>query len=108
MTPPLGSIAEEAAACRAAFAGVGPGELAWHLHHDTLVEPLACDPEVRIAHILYCKAYAEQPLRLRLFRPVRNEADAKLREASAPLHTEQCPGCPWDGQTIFTGAKPKC
>ena len=66
----LKSIEEEAEDCRAAFAGVGVGTPAVHLHHGIAVERLTEPPEARISHILASKDYSEQALRLRLFRPV--------------------------------------
>ena len=66
----LKSIEEEEEDCRAAFAGVGVGTPAVHLHHGIAVERLTEPPEARISHILASKDYSEQALRLRLFRPV--------------------------------------
>ena len=139
----LKSIEEEAADCRAAFANVPVGALAWHVHHDVLVEPLALSAEARISYILNHKPEQEQALRLHLFRPVTGPLPPELDKASAELgkasaewhkasaewykaraawgkacaewgnacaewdkacaewHRQQCPDCPWDGQTIF-------
>jgi hypothetical protein len=64
----------EAEACRKAFRNVKSGALVWHCHHEILVETLRYadgDANRRIDYILSSKARAEQPLRLRLFRPVK-------------------------------------
>jgi hypothetical protein len=68
------SIPEEAALCRAAFAGVKVGAMVRHCHHERVIEPLTQPPEKRIAYILSFKPIEEQALRLHLFRPVRNAA----------------------------------
>jgi len=68
------SIPEEAALCRAAFAGVKVGAMVQHCHHGWVIEPLTQPPEKRIAYILSDKPIKEQALRLHLFRPVRNAA----------------------------------
>jgi len=75
-TPPLGTPKEEAALCRAAFEGVQVGAMVWHLHHDSLCEPLTEAPGNRIAYILTQKPPKERAARLRLMRPVRDEAVA--------------------------------
>ena len=159
--PPLGTIEEEAAACRAAWAA-NPAKWGWHIHHDTLCEERAYPIEDRIGYILTRKPMAERALRLRLMRPALamapiqktyadawapiektyddarapiqktyddarapiektyDDAMAPIRktyddalaairktyaDAMAAAHAEQCPGCPWDGETIFGGAK---
>ncbi len=126
INPPLGTPEQEAALCRKAFEGIKPGAWAWHLHHETLIEQLEFSIEARIAYILDNKSVSEQALRLRLLRPMRGTsakwpaayakwqavyakwqaADAKCKAASAKRHAEQCPGCPWDGKTIFPEDKP--
>lgn len=64
----LGTVVEEAALCRAAFAGSSVGDWVLHCHHRVLVEQLTVPAENRIAYIL---AYKTNPaLRLRLFRPL--------------------------------------
>jgi prophage DNA circulation protein len=68
------SIPEEAALCRAAFAGVKVGAMVRHCHHEQLAEPLTETPKARIAYILSFKPIEEQALRLRLFRPTYNAA----------------------------------
>ena len=151
MTPPLGTPAEEAALCRAAFVGVKVGARVWHCHHMKVVEKLTERAGNRIDYILTYKPDAEQALRLRLFRPVRHDAavaparkaydaavaparkaydaavapaqaaydaavaaarkayDAAVAPAQAAYdaavasaHERECPGCPWDGSTIFS------
>jgi len=126
------SIPEEAALCRAAFAGVKVGAMVRHCHHEQLAEPLTETPEKRIAYILSDKPIEEQALRLHLFRPTYNAAveaawatyDAVLDAARATYnaavkaaratydavleaaHQAECPDCPWDGRTIFPVATP--
>ena len=127
----LGSIADEAAACRKAFKGSKVGDYVQHCHHETLFEVLTEPAEERIAYILSSKSKREQALRLRLFRPVpktlqktvkmlyadykakRDTLYADYKAKRAPLnadyeakrdtlHTRICvAGCPWDGKTIF-------
>ena len=94
----LGSIEEEATACRKAFENVAVGSLVVHCHHESLFEYLEEPAENRISYILSSKSQHEQALRLHLFRPVnskllpkkwreayakRREADAKRQEADA-------------------------
>ena len=136
--------------------------LAWHVHHDQLVE-WCYDFAGRVAYIKAEKPANEVPTRLRLFQLVRNppaaiskaraacdeawaarvkawavyeeawaacgeawaaydEAGAAISKAGAArakawavydeartaampeliaLHAVECPGCPWDGETIF-------
>jgi len=77
----LQSIPEEAALCRAAFAGVKVGAMVWHCHHERVIEPLTETAETRIAYILSVKPIEEQALRLHLFRPTHNAA-VKAAEAT--------------------------
>lgn len=87
----LGTIEEERAACEKAFKGVPVGALAWHCHHDQLIERLSEPAENRIAFILKNKPEGERALRLHLFRPVKTQdlppelqaADAKCRAVDA-------------------------
>ena len=74
------SIPEEAALCRAAFAGVKVGAMVWHCHHEQLAELLTETATKRIAYILSGKPIEEQALRLHLFRPAH---DAALEAARA-------------------------
>jgi hypothetical protein len=104
----LGTIAEEAATCREAFKGYAVGGLVLHCHHEKLFEYLVEPAENRIAYILQDKPESERALRLRLFRPLRQEtlkADAEWEKAYAELvnlvHPHVCPNCPWNGKTIF-------
>jgi len=134
----LGTIKEEAAACRKAFEGFEVGGIVLHCHHESLFERLTEPASNRIDYILAIKPKHEQALRLRLFRPVteaqlkrhskayakRKKADAEWEKAYAEwkkadaerkkayaelitlLHFDICKGCPWDGKTIFSEAKP--
>ena len=80
------SIPEEAALCRAAFAGVPVGAMAWHCHHERVIELLTETAEKRIAYILSGKPIEEQALRLHLFRPTRDAAvDAAWAAYNAAL-----------------------
>ena len=103
---------------------------AFHCHHDTLFEYVT-DYDERVRYIKEDKPEREQELRLKLFKIIPDdrlptklvkareaacdkageaydkawEAYVKAREAYKPeieaLHKELCPGCPWDGKTIF-------
>jgi len=66
----LGTIEEEAAACRAAFAAVQVGDWALFCHHNIIVEQLREPPENRISYILSEKPKNEQAARLHWFRPL--------------------------------------
>jgi hypothetical protein len=68
----LKTIAEEAADCRTAFAGVKVGSPVWLVHHTILCELLTEPAEDRIAYILSDKPEGEQARRLREFRPMSN------------------------------------
>jgi hypothetical protein len=113
----LKSIAAEEAACRKAWGRKSVG-MAWHLHHKMLVEDLSEPASNRIDYILSGKPKCERALRLRLFRPVKARGVASARAAYsaavasaraaydaavAPAHAIECPGCPWNGTTIFGG-----
>src|SRR3990167_3482925 len=110
--------------------------IAWHVHHDRLLEPLTEPIGNRIAYIKANKSKHEVETRLRLLKPVKGrlpwevgkaweaygkawEAYGKAGEAYGKaweaygkavldhkdeieaLHREECPNCPWDGETIF-------
>ncbi len=130
----LGSIEDEASACRKAFEQVHVGAWVIHCHHEILFERLIEPAKNRIAFILSSKSENEQALRLRLFRPLPQTVvkkiappfafyvakwaslDAAYEAKLAPLdaaykakrvliHRETCiAGCPWDGKTIFPDA----
>ena len=104
----LGTIEQEAADCRAAFANSKVGDAVWLCHHGMLCEPLSELPENRIAYILSEKSSNEQARRLREFRPVRGKLPAELAKARAEcmpqlmaLHAEECPDSVWNGQSLF-------
>jgi len=100
--------------------------VAFHCHHDTLVDYIYGYDE-RVAYIKEYKPKEEQELRLRLFQMIPNDrlpkrlikalkahnkawdTFNKARDACQPelekLHEELCPNCPWDGNTIFSGRK---
>ena len=71
--PPLGTPEEEAALCRAAW-DAHPSKWGWHIHHEILCEERLYPIEERIAYILTSKAPKERALRLRLLRPVIDDA----------------------------------
>jgi hypothetical protein len=79
----LGSIADEAALCRKAFAKVKVGAFTLHCHHEVLGETLTEDAEDRISYILSTKPEHEQALRLRLFRPASQIQLKKFNKAYA-------------------------
>jgi hypothetical protein len=79
----LGTIAEEAAACRERWNGYDPGTLAMHVHHNVPFEILTQSAEKRIAYILNVKPEDERALRLRCFAPVDLARFPKLRKANA-------------------------
>ena len=80
----LGSIEDEASACRKAFEQVHVGAWVIHCHHEILFERLIEPAENRIAFILSSKPENEQALRLRLFRPLPQPVGEKL----APLDAD--------------------
>src|SRR5208282_782164 len=86
----LGTIEEEATACRLAFEGFAVGGIVLHCHHESLFERLTKPAEGRINYILADKPEHERALRLHLFRPIREEvlnewlkADAEWVKAEA-------------------------
>jgi cation transport regulator ChaB len=77
MKKKIKSIEEELADCRAAFAQHPNAKLVWMCHHEVLIEPLTNPFEHRINYILINKPENERAVRLRNFRPVKNEAAVK-------------------------------
>ena len=64
-------------------------QYAWHVHHDRLVEILTAPMQERIDFINESKAERERPLRLRLFKLVKNQSliasiDEAYKKATAP------------------------
>ena len=122
------TIAAEKAACEAAFAAHPEATWAWHLHHQTLCEPLSEPIANRIAYIASDKPKSEQALRYRRMRPVIGPLPKGLVKAYAAygkalaasdkaraaydkaangpallaLHATEC-GCNWTGD-ILDGA----
>ena len=84
MTLTLGTIAEEAAACRAAFAARPRARYAAHVHHEAAVEALTESVEERIAYILARKPADEQALRLHCLRPITVRQWRAYRAAERP------------------------
>lgn len=95
---------------------------AWHVHHDTLVEPVWEEEYGGLAgrrrYILKTKPPQEHALRLRLMKYVKGQlppgmsmsgekglalASLRAQRAMKRLHKKECPRCPWDGHTIFPG-----
>ena len=68
----LGTIKEEEAECRAAFTEYNKAAWVWCCHHGILCENLTEPAENRIDYILSSKNKSEQALRLRNFRPCKN------------------------------------
>ena len=118
----LGTIGQETAACRKAFAKSKVGDWAWHIHHTELCEEIMESIENRIQCILTVKPEHERALRLRLMRPiskrsqkVRDTACAEYEKVCATAcaeyekvrdtaHSKECPDCTWNGKTIFPNA----
>ena len=80
----LGSIEDEASACRKAFEQVHVGTWVVHCHHEIPFERLTEPAENGIACILSSKPENEQALRLSLFRPLPQTVAEKL----APLDAD--------------------
>ena len=93
----LGTIEQEAAACRKAFAKSKVGDWAWHIHHTELCEKITEPIENRIQCILTQKAEHERAIRLRLMRPISKRS----QKVVATAHSKECPECTWNGKTIF-------
>lgn len=89
-TEPLGTVEQEAAACRAAWAAVPDAPAGLHLHHDLPVEWLSAPIEERIAYILRYKPIGERALRLRLMRPITEEQWRTYREARVAAAKAYC------------------
>ena len=112
---------------------IGSIGLAWHVHHDLLVE-FCGDYRGRQEYIEKYKPLNERELRLRLFKwvkrplPIRIQRlvekvitgevanpeefratvrllDSAIKNSRAlkKLHALECPNCPWDGYSIFPG-----
>lgn len=131
MVMKLRSAEEEKKACDKAWeSSVGKKAThAWHAHHEVLAERVySGGAKQRADYIFSVKPQKEKALRLRLFRPVRNQkalnaaiekrahswtagrSYSKLlteyKKKMAALHEKECDkDCPWNGRTIF--AKPK-
>jgi len=66
-------------------------QYAWHVHHDRLVEILTAPMQERIDFINESKAERERPLRLRLFKLVKNQSliasiDEAYKKATATAY----------------------
>lgn len=68
---PIGTIDQELADCRAAWADNPNSLISWCCHHEILLEPLFESADNRIRYILSDKVESEQAVRLRNFRPLR-------------------------------------
>jgi hypothetical protein len=89
---------------------------AWHVHHETLAEPLTEPFEIRTraiskknespAHIILRYKLFKKSIELKALvaeydakrKPLDDEYYAKL----LVLHAVECPDCTWDGKTIFS------
>ena len=107
----LGTIEQEADACRNAFAKSKVGDWAWHIHHMELCEKIEEPIENRIQCIITQKPEHERALRLRLMRPISKSSHKVVEPAQAefdkvikPAHSEDCSDCTWNGKTIFPNA----
>jgi hypothetical protein len=87
----LGSIKNELALCREAFADVEVGAFVLHCHHEKIGEMLTEPAENRIAYILSGKPKHEQALRFRLFRPVSKTLSEKFKEVYADYKAKLAP-----------------
>ena len=78
----------------------------WHIHHETLVEPLTEPLKNRIKYIKEEKSKSETEeqieLRLKLLKKVKGKIVKDWNKIEA-LHKRECPNCSWDGKTIFGG-----
>jgi len=102
----------------------------WHIHHKVLLEPPLIDTIInRIDYIKHNKPIEEVPTRLKLLGQVKGRLPFKLlywgfivldkgfgsfviqdiakkyQSQINKLHKKECPGCPWDGKTIFPTPK---
>jgi len=84
----LKSIAEEAAACRAAWAADPEATHGVHLYHEWVCSS-ARDIKERISHILRVRPKHERALRLRLVRPARAE-DVVAYDAAVAIAKAAC------------------
>ena len=89
----LGSIEEEAAACRAAFAGVTVGAWVLFCHHNIIVEQLSEPPENRISYILRKKPENERAARLHWFRPLSQTIADDYRAKREPIYDDYRAKC---------------
>ena len=87
----LGSITDEAAACRKAFANIKTGAWVMHCHHEDLFERLTEPAENRIAYILASKSAHEQALRLHLFRPIPRTIEKTFVALDADYNAKRAP-----------------
>src|SRR6202167_1849167 len=85
----------------------GPIQWYWHIHHEVLFE-LEREPIAeRIAYIERSKPEREVATRLRLLKPIVDQASflvlygANDMAGIESLHKKECPDCPWNGRTIF-------
>ena len=89
----IGTIAQEAAACRKRFADVKVGSWVRCCHHEVLIEELGEPPENRIAYILAKKSTMEQARRLREFAPIPPEMGADYDVKRATLRADYGARC---------------
>jgi hypothetical protein len=85
----------------------GPIQWYWHIHHQELFE-LEREPIAeRIAYIKSGKPKNEVKTRLRLLKPIADQALFLVLYAANDtagidaIHKKECPDCPWNGKTIF-------
>jgi len=136
MYPPLKSVEEELADCRAAFAAYPKTGWLWRCHHEVHIEQLKACVEDRIDFIHRYKDYDEQACRFRNLRPVRVKLPCEVVDAwqlfqdaegsdilgthddfkfaledwspeLKALHDQDWPDNTWNGISIFEGVTAK-
>jgi hypothetical protein len=88
--------------------------VAWHIHHDTLLEVLTEPISTRRAFIKERKPAHEVALRLKLLKVVKDQKTAKeilgadyegrpYRDKLKALHEKECPNCPFRPKHALAG-----
>ena len=87
--------------------GIQRVRLYWHIHHDVLVEVITEPIKRRKDYIRKDKPKEEIATRLRLLKKVKAEFKdlPTTKEGWEKLHRQECPNCPWNGETIFPEGK---
>lgn len=80
--------------------------LCWHVHHEVLAEwcwDLGGKAKLRLRLLKPVSEAAKTP-KIKAWEEARGEAREAREEAQEDLkvaHKQDCPDCPWDGNTIF-------